>query len=145
RLRVPKHTPSLPLWWKAEVLNTPILRCFKCTPYSYELYKSLSMTYELSRQALKELGRDAKFKDDIRYYNFRRWTGILRARSGKGCLVNLATPSLKNIINHNLLDAISSMSFFFDHLRRALYVLPEVCLGKGMFTLYISFRICISI
>ncbi|KAJ5887353.1 hypothetical protein N7495_007394, partial [Penicillium taxi] len=115
---------------KAEVLNTPILRCFKRTPYSYELYKSLSMTYESSRQALKELGRDAKFKDDI--------------RSGKGCLVNLATPSLKNIINHNLLDAISSISFFFDHLRKALYISPEVCLGKGMFILYISFRIRIS-
>ncbi|KAJ5692394.1 hypothetical protein N7462_001817 [Penicillium macrosclerotiorum] len=71
RLRVPKHSSSLPLRWKLEVLNTPILRRFKRTPYGYELYKSLSITYESSRQALKELGRDAKFEDDIRHYNFR--------------------------------------------------------------------------
>lgn len=30
------------------------------------------MTYELSRQALRELGRDARFEDDIGHYNFRR-------------------------------------------------------------------------
>lgn len=74
RLRVPKHSSSLPLRWKPEVLNTPILRRFERTPYGYELHKSLSMTYESSRQALKELGRDAKFEDDIGHYNFRRWT-----------------------------------------------------------------------
>ncbi|KAJ5778330.1 hypothetical protein N7520_001576 [Penicillium odoratum] len=74
RLRVPKHTSSLPLRWKPEVLNTPILRRFERTPYGYELHESLSMTYESSRQALKELGRDAKFEDDIGHYNFRRWT-----------------------------------------------------------------------
>lgn len=32
------------------------------------------MTYESSWQALKELGRDARFEDDIGHYNFRRWT-----------------------------------------------------------------------
>lgn len=32
------------------------------------------MTYDSSRQALKELGRDARFEDDIGHYNFRRWT-----------------------------------------------------------------------
>lgn len=74
RLRVPKHTSSLPLRWKPKVLNTPILRRFERTPYGYELHESLSMTYESSRQALKELGRDAKFEDDIGHYNFRRWT-----------------------------------------------------------------------
>lgn len=74
RLRVPKNSSSLPLRWKPEVLNTPILRRFERTPYGYELHKSLSMTYESSRQALKELGRDAKFEDDIGHYNFRRWT-----------------------------------------------------------------------
>jgi hypothetical protein len=31
------------------------------------------MTYNSSRQALKELGRDAKFEDDIGHYNYRRW------------------------------------------------------------------------
>jgi hypothetical protein len=32
------------------------------------------MTYDSSRQALNELGRDAKFEDDIGHYNYRRWT-----------------------------------------------------------------------
>ncbi|KAJ6021273.1 hypothetical protein N7540_006777 [Penicillium herquei] len=35
---------------------------------------SLPMTYESSRLALKELGRDARFEDDIGHYNYRRWT-----------------------------------------------------------------------
>ncbi|OJJ79315.1 uncharacterized protein ASPGLDRAFT_137070 [Aspergillus glaucus CBS 516.65] len=74
RLRVPKHSSSLPLRWKPEVLNTPILRRFERTPYGFELHGSLSMTYESSRQALRELGRDARFEDDIGHYNFRRWT-----------------------------------------------------------------------
>ncbi|KAJ5205120.1 hypothetical protein N7472_001568 [Penicillium cf. griseofulvum] len=32
------------------------------------------MTYDSSRQAFKELGRDVRFEDDIGHYNFRRWT-----------------------------------------------------------------------
>ncbi|KAJ5441850.1 hypothetical protein N7491_004256 [Penicillium cf. griseofulvum] len=74
RLRVPKHNSSLPLRWRPEVLNTPLLRRFGRTPYSYELHKSLTMTYDSSRQAFKELGRDVRFEDDIGHYNFRRWT-----------------------------------------------------------------------
>ena len=31
------------------------------------------MTYESSRRALQELGRDARFENDIGHYNFRRW------------------------------------------------------------------------
>ena len=73
RLRVPKRSSSLPLRWKPEVLNTPLLRCFDRTTYGYELHPSLPMTYESSRRALKELGRDARFEDDIGHYNFRRW------------------------------------------------------------------------
>ncbi|KAJ5289237.1 hypothetical protein N7478_002267 [Penicillium angulare] len=74
RLRVPKHQSSLLLRWKPEVLNIPLLRRFERTPYGYELHGSLAMTYESSRQALKELGRDARFEDDIGHYNFRCWT-----------------------------------------------------------------------
>ena len=74
RLRVSKSSPSLAFRWKPELLNTPILRRFERTSYGYELHESLPMTYESSRQALKELGRDAKFEDDIGHYNFRRWT-----------------------------------------------------------------------
>ncbi|KAL4897571.1 hypothetical protein BDV59DRAFT_168001 [Aspergillus ambiguus] len=32
------------------------------------------MTYESSRQSLKNLGRDARFEDDIGHYNFRCWS-----------------------------------------------------------------------
>jgi hypothetical protein len=74
RLRVPRGSPSLPLRWKPEVLNVPLLRRLERTPHGYGLDGSLPMTYDSSRQALKELGRDARFEDDIGHYNFRRWT-----------------------------------------------------------------------
>ena len=74
RLRVPKRHQSLPLRWKPEMLDTPLLRRVERTPYGYELDKSLPMTYDSSRQALHELGRDARFEDDIGHYNYRRWT-----------------------------------------------------------------------
>jgi hypothetical protein len=74
RLRVPRGNSSLPLRWKPEVLNVPLLRRLERTPYGYRLDGSLPMTYDSSRQALKELGRDARFEDDIGHYNYRRWT-----------------------------------------------------------------------
>ncbi|CAG8005703.1 unnamed protein product [Penicillium nalgiovense] len=73
RLRVPKRGSSLPLRWKPEVLNTPLLRRFNRTTCGYELHPLLPMTYESSRRALQELGRDARFENDIGHYNFRRW------------------------------------------------------------------------
>ncbi|KAJ5438594.1 uncharacterized protein N7458_009592 [Penicillium daleae] len=73
RLRVPKRSGSLPLRWKPEVLDIPLLRRLERTPYGYELHKTLPMTYNSSRQALRELGRDAKFEDDIGHYNYRGW------------------------------------------------------------------------
>lgn len=36
--------------------------------------KALSMRYNSSRQAAQELGRDARFNDDVGHYNYRRWT-----------------------------------------------------------------------
>ncbi|KAJ6045745.1 uncharacterized protein N7446_012609 [Penicillium canescens] len=74
RLRVPRGSSSLPLRWKPEVLIVPLLRRLERTPYGYRLDGSLPMTYDSSRQALKELGRDARFEDDIGHYNYRRWT-----------------------------------------------------------------------
>ncbi|EED16117.1 conserved hypothetical protein [Talaromyces stipitatus ATCC 10500] len=74
RLQVPKHLSSLLLRWKPDILDTPLLRRVTRTEYGYELDKSLPMTYDSSRQALRELGRDAKFEDDIGHYNYRRWT-----------------------------------------------------------------------
>lgn len=56
------------------MLDIPLLRRVERTPYGYELDKSLPMTYDSSRQALHELGRDARFEDDIGHYNYRRWT-----------------------------------------------------------------------
>ncbi|KAL2861060.1 uncharacterized protein BJX67DRAFT_391634 [Aspergillus lucknowensis] len=74
QLQVPKRSPSLPLRWKPEKLDTPLLRCLERTLYGYELHKSLPMTYDSSRQALKELGQGARFGDDINHYNYCRWT-----------------------------------------------------------------------
>ncbi|KUL84888.1 hypothetical protein ZTR_08246 [Talaromyces verruculosus] len=74
RLRVPGHLSSLPLQWKPEVLDTPLLRHVQHTEYGLELDKSLPMAYASSREALRELGRDAKFEDDLGHYNYRRWT-----------------------------------------------------------------------
>ncbi|GKZ75057.1 hypothetical protein AnigIFM50267_002296 [Aspergillus niger] len=74
RLRVPKRSPSLPLRWKPEKLDTPLLRRLHHTPYGYEVHESLPMTYDSSRQALQELGRDAGFEDNVGHYNYRRWT-----------------------------------------------------------------------
>ena len=48
RLRVLKWRPSLPLHWKPEKLDTPLLQCLDRTPYGYELHKSLPMTYNSS-------------------------------------------------------------------------------------------------
>jgi hypothetical protein len=73
-LKDPKRLQSLPLRWKLERLNTPLLRRLERTPYGYGLHESLSMTYDSSRQALQELGRDARFENDIGHYNYRRWT-----------------------------------------------------------------------
>jgi len=34
----------------------------------------LPMTYDLSRLALKDLGEDGAFEDNLGHYNFRCWT-----------------------------------------------------------------------
>ncbi|KAN0069176.1 Protein of unknown function (DUF3435) domain containing protein [Elaphomyces granulatus] len=64
---------SLPLQWKQEKLSLPLLRRVEQTPYGFEVHKSLPMTYDSSRQALKDLGRDAGFEDDLGHYNYRHW------------------------------------------------------------------------
>ncbi|EAW15512.1 uncharacterized protein NFIA_048490 [Aspergillus fischeri NRRL 181] len=46
----------LPLRWKPELLDTPLLQHIERTPHGYELHESLPMTYDSSRQALKKLG-----------------------------------------------------------------------------------------
>ncbi|KAL4990762.1 hypothetical protein BDW68DRAFT_174755 [Aspergillus falconensis] len=74
RLKVPKRLQSLPLRWKPEKLYTLLLLRLERTPYGYELHESLSMVYDSSRQALQELGRDARFENDIGHYNYQRWT-----------------------------------------------------------------------
>ncbi|KAL4861156.1 hypothetical protein BDV12DRAFT_208310 [Aspergillus spectabilis] len=73
-------TPELIWRLRPEMLDTPLLRRLDRTPYGYELHKSLSMTYDSSRQALQELGRDARFEDDIGHYNYRNFTSQERQR-----------------------------------------------------------------
>ena len=52
----------------------PLLWCLEQIPYGYKLHEFLPMTYESSWEALRELGCDALFKDNIGHYNFRHWT-----------------------------------------------------------------------
>lgn len=83
RLRVPDYLASLPLQWKPEVLDTPLLRHVEHTEYGLQLHESLPMAYASSREALRELGRDAKFEDDVGHYNYRRWTANEANRKSK--------------------------------------------------------------
>lgn len=71
-LQVPKHSQSLPLQWKADKLDLPLLQCVEQTLYSYEVHKSLPMAYDSSQQVLKGLDQDARFEDDLGHYNY--WT-----------------------------------------------------------------------
>ncbi|KAH8696487.1 hypothetical protein BGW36DRAFT_360320 [Talaromyces proteolyticus] len=73
RLKVPDPLTCLPLRWKPELLDTPLLRHVHRTEYSYELHPSLPIAYASSRDGLRELGRDAKFEEDVVHHNYRRW------------------------------------------------------------------------
>lgn len=55
------------------------------------------MTYDSSRQALQELGRDARFEDDIGHYNYRRWTAkeISRKFPASGLILAETTSALE--------------------------------------------------
>ncbi|KAJ5084009.1 hypothetical protein NUU61_008588 [Penicillium alfredii] len=98
------------------------------------------MTYELSRRALKELGRDTRFKDNIRYYNFRRnFTSQERQR-----VLSRVTLYLKSTISYSLLDAISNILFFFDRLRMVYYASLAVYLGREIYKPYLSLPIRLS-
>jgi hypothetical protein len=74
RIRVPKGRRSLPIRWKQDMLDTPLLRRLERTPYGYQVHPTLPMNYDSSRQALNYLGEDAGFEDVLGHYNFRRWT-----------------------------------------------------------------------
>jgi len=73
RIKVPGRLTCLPLRWKPELLDTPLLRHVHRTEYGYEVDPSVPMAYASSRDALRELGRDAKFEDDVTHYIYRRW------------------------------------------------------------------------
>ena len=74
RIKVPKRTRALPLRWKKDKLNLPLLRRVVRTQYGYRVHPTLPMTYDSSRLALKDLGEDGGFEDNLGHYNFRRWT-----------------------------------------------------------------------
>jgi Protein of unknown function (DUF3435) len=159
RLRVPGHVSSLPLQWKAEVLDTPLLRHVKQTEYGLELDDSLPMAYASSREALRELGRDAKFEDDVGHYNYRRWTaneanrkseklyyetckyhlvsnmlsqGTSRARSARGCSVSPVTAFLRGTTNPSLFNVIFKMWCFSGHPRNISFRLLGACSENGI-------------
>jgi len=55
------------------MLNIPVLRRVVRTPHNLnEVHRTLPMTYDSNRLTLINLGEDAKFKDHLSYYNFRR-------------------------------------------------------------------------
>ncbi|CRG92221.1 hypothetical protein PISL3812_09277 [Talaromyces islandicus] len=62
---------SLPLRWKPELLDTPLLWHVHRTKYGYKVDPSVPMAYASSRDELQELGRNAKFKEDVVHYNYR--------------------------------------------------------------------------
>lgn len=159
QLQVPDYRTSLPLYWKPEVLDTPLLRHVHSTEYGLELHKSLPMAYTSSREALRELGRDAKFEDDIGHYNYRRWTanevnrklaklynevchgrlvsdilsqGISPVRSGKGCSVNPVTRFIRGTTNPTFFKAIFKMWCFFGHPRNISFRPLGACSGSGI-------------
>lgn len=73
RLKVPGHLTCIPLRWKSELLDTPLLRNVHCTEYGFKLDLSLPIAYASSRDGLRELGRNTKFEKDIIHYNYQRW------------------------------------------------------------------------
>lgn len=74
RLKVPKRNRALPLRWKDDKLDLPLLRRVQRTPYGHEIHPTSPMSYDSSRQGLKDLGEDAGFEDNLGHYNYRRWT-----------------------------------------------------------------------
>ncbi|BDD59922.1 hypothetical protein MAP00_005092 [Monascus purpureus] len=111
RLKVLKCLQSLPLRWKLEKLNTPLLWRLKRTPYGYELHESLSMTYDSSWQALQELGRDARFENDIGHYNYRRWTAN-EVNHTYDQLYPVGRNSEENISANTLYDDVSNLPYY---------------------------------
>jgi hypothetical protein len=72
-LRVPKRLHVLPLRWKKEKLDIPVLRRMRRTPFGVEVDPTLPMTYDSSNSALKDLGEGLGYEEPIQHYNFRRW------------------------------------------------------------------------
>jgi hypothetical protein len=72
-LRVPKRLHVLPLKWKKDKLDIPVLRRMRQTPSGVEVDPILSMTYDSSNSALKDLGEGLGYEEPVQHYNFRRW------------------------------------------------------------------------
>lgn len=70
RITVPKHTRALLLRWKEDKLDIPLLRHVVRTLYDYKVHPTLPITYDLSQLALKDLGEDGVFEDNLGHYNF---------------------------------------------------------------------------
>ena len=59
---------ALPLRWKKDKLNLPLLQNVVETQYGYRVHPTLPMTYDSSRLALKDLGEDGEFEDNLGHY-----------------------------------------------------------------------------
>lgn len=71
-LRVPKRLHVLPLKWKKDKLDIPVLRRMRQTPSGVEVDPILSMTYYSSNSALKDLREGLGYAELVQHYNFRR-------------------------------------------------------------------------
>jgi hypothetical protein len=82
-LRVPKRLHVLLLKWKKDKLDIQVLRRMRQTPSGVKMDLILSMTYDSSNSALKDLEEGLGYKKLVQYYNFRRWAAneVNRKRS----------------------------------------------------------------
>jgi hypothetical protein len=119
QLKVPKHLRSLPLRWKKNMLDIPVLRRVVRTPYNYAVHRTLPMTYDSSRLALINLGEDAKFEDRLSHYNFRRWTANEANRKYPYVQSPKPTPSTP-IAGHPWLCHIKKKVLFIAYTKCAL-------------------------
>lgn len=55
-------------------MNLPLLQLVIQTQYGYRVHLTLPMTYDSSRLALKDLGEDGGFEDNLGHYNLQCWT-----------------------------------------------------------------------
>ncbi|KAI9888766.1 MAG: hypothetical protein M1814_006460 [Vezdaea aestivalis] len=74
RAKVPSRLHTLPIHWKAEILDKPILRGLRRDSSGVEIDDWLPLSYRYDNDAIHRLGDLAGFRHSIKFYCFRRWT-----------------------------------------------------------------------